>query len=846
MLLDARARRRFRSDGSAMLGLALVVALVLVALLGPLLVSADPNVSDFALDRAVGGGPPGPSATHWLGTDTLFRDLLARVVHGARLSLAIGIAATLLAVGIGSAVGIAAGLIAGTRYRRIDDLLMRIVDVVMAFPYLLLITAIGVAIDRADAFTVTVILGLTSWTGIARVVRAKTIQIEGRAYVTAARALGATQLRIAHKHILPGLTGTLLVIGSGAVAQMILAEAVLGYLTVGIEPPQATWGRMLHEVEHYLGAEPLLIAVPGFAIVLSVLGFTRLGDGLRDAIDTTARPVTQGRARFAVDLLVLCSAVALLGFAEPERAQAPAAATDEGQPRRGGVLRVATSVGINTLDPAVAYDEASRTVNDLVFARLVTFDADGGLVGELAKDYQALDGGKRFRFVLRKGLRFHDGARLGAADVKRSLERMLHPDTPSGGSSLYKKISGYADYKARKAKELTGVTVIDEHTLEIALDSSDATFVSLMTMGFAAPVCPSSGARVDPKVAILPCGAGPFVVKEMTVGQRIVLERFDSYHEQGLPHLDRIEWLLNVPARSQRYRFEAGELDMVTELTGIDSARYAVDNAWERHRAWHTGSVVEGFFLNTEMPPLDNRHIRRAIYLAVDGSILSKIHVGVVDADRVIPASVPGPPRDKPMRQHDLTAALREMDLAGYRYDPASGEGGYPQPIDCMTVPDTFPQSSAEVVQQQLARIGIRIRLRLVAYATWLQLVTQRGQVAMGWRGWGADYPDPASFFESTLVSSAIRENGGWNLSFFANAELDGVVAKARGETDTAARMALYQRAEEIVRSEAPFIPLWSSRKLHIWHPHVRDYRPHPILGMRLREVWKSDSEGTR
>ncbi len=829
-----------------MFGLSLVLALVAFALFGPLLVSAAPNLSDFTLPRSAAGGPPGPSLAHPLGADPLYRDLLSRLAHGARLSLTIALASTLLAIGLGTAIGVTAGTLEGTAHRRVDDVLMRLVDVALAFPYLLLITAVGVAIDRTDALTVVAILGLTSWTGIARVVRSKTLQVKARDYVTASRALGATGWAVVRRHILPGVASTLLIIGSHAVAQMILAEAVLGYLTVGIEPPHPTWGRMLHEAEHYLGTQPLLVAAPGIAILLSVLGFTRLGDGLRDALAAGSQPpASRGRWRFVVDAAVLAAAVLLVGFAQPEQLAPPLAgqpdrANQPAEPRRGGVLRVATLVAVHNLDPALAYDEASRAINDLVFARLVTWDHEGALIGDLAQRFEVLDQGQRYHFELRAGLSFHDGAPLGAADFKRSLERTLHPSTPSPAASLYRHILGFKAFRDGQAKGLEGVKVTGARRLEILLDGPDATFLSLLGMGFAAPVCPSSGATVDPKKPANPCGAGPFRFAGAETGQRIRLTRFADYFEPGKPYLDAVEWLLAVPAHTQRYRFETGELDLISDLTGVDTTRFATDERWAGFRAWVTQPATHGIFLNTEMPPLDNRHLRRAIAFAVDGSVLSNVRASVGETTRVIPPSIPGPPRNQPMRRHDLAQALREMELAGYPFDPATGRGGVPEPIDYITVPDTFEQSAGEVFQQQLARVGIVIRLRLVSWAAWLSLISKRHEVPMGWRGWSADYPDPSNFFEPLLTTAAIQDEGSQNVSFFSNAELDQIVDAAHAEADLAKRMALYQQAETIVADEAPWIPLYVNRTLQVWQPYLRGYRPHPVAGVRLRDVWLS------
>jgi ABC-type transport system substrate-binding protein len=248
--------------------------------------------------------------------------------------------------------------------------------------------------------------------------------------------------------------------------------------------------------------------------------------------------------------------------------------------------------------------------------------------------------------------------------------------------------------------------------------------------------------------------------------------------------------------------------------------------------------VTNSIFLNTGMPPFDNRHLRRAVAFAIDGSVLERIRATVGDATRLIPPAVPGPDPSKPMRRHDLHAALGEMELAGYPYDPVSRRGGYPEEIDYLTIPDTFEQAAGEVLQQQLARVGLRIRLRLVSWASGLALTTKPGQVAMGWRGWGADFPDPSNFFEPILVTAAIQPEGSQNVSFFSHPELDRVVAEAHRETDWTRRMQLYQRAEEIVRDEAPLVPFYWSRQLQLHQPRVRGYRPHPVMRLHFRDVW--------
>jgi ABC-type dipeptide/oligopeptide/nickel transport system permease subunit len=328
----SRAGARLLSNPSARAGLAIIAGLVAFATFGPLLARHGPLESDFAGGIAPDGSPVGPSAAFPLGADRLFRDELARLAYAGRLSLLIAISATLLASVVGALVGITAGWYEGTRPRvpwpalagtggaaaalatghpllaamvvgaglvaatapatthaglriDVDGWLMRLADVMLAFPFLLLVMAIGAALERTTAVTIFVTLGATGWLGIAGVLRAKTLQVRNLDYVEAARALGQSTPFVLLKHVLPNVAGPLVVTATVQVAQMIIADSVLSYLGVGISPPTPTWGRMLFEgQDDYLSA-PWLITGPSVAILLAVWGFNMLGDGLRDALD---------------------------------------------------------------------------------------------------------------------------------------------------------------------------------------------------------------------------------------------------------------------------------------------------------------------------------------------------------------------------------------------------------------------------------------------------------------------------------------------------------------------------------------------------------------------------------
>jgi ABC-type dipeptide/oligopeptide/nickel transport system permease subunit len=278
--------RRLAKNGGALLGLSLIVLLVVFAAFGPLLSAHDAWTSDFEHGISDHDTPVGPNLHFLLGADRIFRDQLVRLAHGARLSLFVALAATLIASVVGGFVGIVAGY---HESRLIDVALMRVVDVGLAFPFLLLVMAIGSALGQTTPTTLLLVLGLTGWLGAARIVRARTIQVKHAGFVDASRALGQPVWRILLLHILPNVSGPIIVLATLSVAQMIVAESVLSYLGAGVAPPTPTWGHMLFEGQDYVLVAPWTLLAPGAAILLAVLGFNLMGEGLRDALDPQSR-----------------------------------------------------------------------------------------------------------------------------------------------------------------------------------------------------------------------------------------------------------------------------------------------------------------------------------------------------------------------------------------------------------------------------------------------------------------------------------------------------------------------------------------------------------------------------
>ncbi len=272
--------RRFVGNRRVVIGLAVVVGLYLVALLAPVLAPYDPN-AQVLLDRL-----EPPSREHLFGTDSLGRDLLSRAIWGARISLIVSLVATLITLAIGACFGLVSGFFG----RWVDNLMMRVTDVFLAFPiFILLITVI--AIYGSSLSLLILFLGLAAWPSTARLVRAEVLSLNARDFVLAARVSGADSARIMFVHMLPNVVPVLVVAATLRVAIVILVEAGLSYFGLGVPPPAPSWGNMVADGRLYLDSAWWITTFPGILVVVTVLAYNLLGDGLRDVFDPRRRPI---------------------------------------------------------------------------------------------------------------------------------------------------------------------------------------------------------------------------------------------------------------------------------------------------------------------------------------------------------------------------------------------------------------------------------------------------------------------------------------------------------------------------------------------------------------------------
>jgi peptide/nickel transport system permease protein len=277
------ARRRLTRDPLSLIGIVTIVSVIVAAIAAPVVSPYDPT-EQFFHGLTLEGSPLPPSGQFLLGTDLLGRDLLSRLLYGARTSLVIGVVANGAAVAVGTLLGVIAGYVQGW----IGAAIMRFTDLMMAFPALLLAIALA-AIFTPSLWIVAMVIALVNWVQIARVIYTETTALVTREYIEAARGLGAAWPRILFLHILPHLIPTILVWATLGIATTVLLEATLSFLGIGVQPPTPSWGGIIFESQSYFLSAPWLVFFPGIAIMILALAFNLVGDALRDALDPTQR-----------------------------------------------------------------------------------------------------------------------------------------------------------------------------------------------------------------------------------------------------------------------------------------------------------------------------------------------------------------------------------------------------------------------------------------------------------------------------------------------------------------------------------------------------------------------------
>ncbi|GGD33300.1 ABC transporter substrate-binding protein [Aureimonas glaciei] len=489
----------------------------------------------------------------------------------------------------------------------------------------------------------------------------------------------------------------------------------------------------------------------------------------------------------------------------------PAAA----QGTAGGEIIVTYKDDVATLDPAIGYDWQNWSMIKSLFDGLMDYEpGTTTLRPGLAESYEISPDGKTFTFVLRDGVKFHNGRVMTSEDVKYSLDRVTNPKTQSPGAGFFGAIAGFDAMAAGTAESLSGVTTPDAKTVKIELSRPDATFLHVMGLNFASVVPKEAVDAAGADFGRQPVGTGAFSLAEWTLGQRVVFKKNPDYWRANVPSLDTITFEIGQEPIVAMLRLQNGEIDIPGD--GIPPAKFTevMGNPEMAERVVEGGQLHTGYItMNTRMKPFDDVKVRQAVNMAINKDRIVQIINGrAVPANQPLPPSMPG----------------YVKDFAGYKYDVAAAkallaEAGHVDGFETeLFVANTDPQPRiAQAIQQDLAAIGIKASIQSLAQANVIAAGGSPEGAAMIWSGgmgWIADFPDPSNFYGPILGCAGAVE-GGWNWSWYCNEDLDKKAVEADSIADPAKaeeRHKLWGEIYTAIMADAPWVPVFNEQRYTI------------------------------
>ncbi|WP_247887157.1 ABC transporter substrate-binding protein [Azospirillum sp. SYSU D00513] len=487
--------------------------------------------------------------------------------------------------------------------------------------------------------------------------------------------------------------------------------------------------------------------------------------------------------------------------------------------KNGGTMVVTYKDDLATLDPAIGYDWQNFSIIKAMFSGLMAYEPGSTkLRPNLAESYEQTADGLAYTFKLRQGVKFHNGRELTAEDVKYSIQRAVNPATQSPGQSFFSMIKGYEE-AAKGDGTLSGITVVDPHTVRIELSRPDATFLHVMAINFSYAVPKEEVEKHGADFGRHPVGTGAFKMAEWTLGQRLVLERNPDYFEKGLPHLDQISFEIGQDPSVALLRLQRGEVDVLGD--GIPPAKYLE----VRNDAKNKDLVLEGnqlqtgyITMNTRMKPFDDVRVRQAVNMAVNKDRVVRIINGrAAPANQPLPPAMPGYAKDYKGYGFDQAKAKELLKAAGY-------PNGFETEI-LATNTDPNPRI-VQAIQQDLSAVGIKAQVKTLAQANVVAAGGEEKGAAMIWSGgmaWIADFPDPSNFYGPILgCGSAVQ--GGWNWAWYCNKDLDALADKANAMVDPAKeqeRIATWSTVFTKVMEDAPWVPVFNEKRIIMRSPRM-------------------------
>ena len=488
-----------------------------------------------------------------------------------------------------------------------------------------------------------------------------------------------------------------------------------------------------------------------------------------------------------------------------------------------------------TLDPHLTTDATSAQIIVEVFGGLVTIDSELNVVSDLAESWDISPDGLVYTFRIRPDATFHNGKPVTAEDVRWSLERATDPLTEAPNVDQYLGDIVGVDAKLQgNALEISGVRVINEHTVEITIDESKSFFLAKMTYPTAF-VLDQENIEANPKSWFRePNGTGPFKMSEYKVGETLILSRHDGYH-LGAAKLAEVEMILS--GGTSMLMYENDEIDIAgVGLSDLDRLLDPTHSLNSELLQASPSFSVQYIGLNVDEPPLDDLNVRKALNLAIDKREIATIVLGdqVVPATGILPPGFPG----------------FNSSVSGYEFNPEEakrllltskyGDDLENMPPITITTPGSFGANVSLDMEVILAmwekNLGIKTEFQQTEFATFLKDL-HKGRFQMFDIGWIADYPDPENFLDILFYSDSSNNHTNYN-----NPDVDALLEQARIERDETMRFSIYNEVEQTILDDAPWIPLWYSGERYLLvKPNVHDFLQTPLIIPKLRHVYLTD-----
>ena len=487
------------------------------------------------------------------------------------------------------------------------------------------------------------------------------------------------------------------------------------------------------------------------------------------------------------------------------------AQVDEDAPQ-GGEMIVTYQDDVATLDPAIGYDWQNWSMIKSLFDGLMGYEpGTTTLRNELAESHEISEDGLTHTFVLKDGITFHNGREITAEDVKYSLERMTNPETRSPGAGFFSMIEGFDQWNSGEGDGLSGIEVVDDKTVEITLSRPDATFGHVMALNFASIVPKEAVEELGEDFGREPVGSGAYRLAEWTPGQQLVFERFEDYHREGVPKLDKITFTIGLEPTVALLRIQNGQADIPGDQIPPAQFLNVMNDPAQKEQVVEGGQLQTGYItLNTQMEPFDQVEVRKAVNMAIN-----KDRITQMINNRAVPANQPLPP----------TMPGYAEDYEGYAYDPEAAkemlaEAGFPDGFSTeLYVMNVDPNPRiAQAIQQDLSEIGIDAEIRSLAQANVIAAGGEKDQAPMIWSGgmaWIADFPDPSNFY-GPILGCAGAVPGGWNWAWYCDEEIDQRAAEAdamTGEDQVEAREEAWRQIYLDIMEDAPWVPVFNEQR---------------------------------